>query len=295
MTVGGDDAGLERRQFPFPFFNTGFYRDHVDAVHRAGLYAEIAAGAFVCDHRVHLFCSAEDSAHRAGLNALGAPDTFVFANEGDFLNFRFHTMFFIERRCRHCQQVGEGIDGALAAGRAFVDRVTTGDGLGVGAASGITALTTLSLREEVIDLVDDGIAFHLEFYCGETQDRAEQRRQADQGNQGGNDGVLGHEFKHSEYQLSDYTRPLKPMKARDIKPAVIMPMAAPLKGTGTSATARRSRMAEKRISTIEKPTAPPKPYRVDSQKLWVLLMFNRATPSTAQLTVISGRKTPRMR
>src|SRR5690606_10062586 len=38
-----------------------------------------------------------------------------------------------------------------------------------------------------------------------------------------------------------------------------------------------SRMAEKRISTIEKPIAPPKPYRVDSQKLWVLLMFMEKT------------------
>ena len=74
-----------------------------------------------------------------------------------------------------------------------------------------------------------------------------------------------------------------------------MPMAAPLKGSGTSAAAKRSRMAENKTNTNEKPTAPPKPYSVDSKKLWVFWVFNKATPSTAQFTVISGKKTPSTR
>ena len=52
---------------------------------------------------------------------------------------------------------------------------------------------------------------------------------------------------------------MKPINASDISPAVIMPMAEPLNGVGVSAKARRSRIAENRINTNEKPTAAPKP------------------------------------
>src|SRR5690625_5525260 len=74
-----------------------------------------------------------------------------------------------------------------------------------------------------------------------------------------------------------------------------MPMAAPLKGVGTSATAMRSRMAENKTSTREKPKAAPKPYKDDSKKPRSRLVFCNATPSTAQLVVMSGRKIPRTR
>src|SRR5690625_6683765 len=74
-----------------------------------------------------------------------------------------------------------------------------------------------------------------------------------------------------------------------------MPMAAPLKGVGTSATAMRSRMAENKTSTREKPKAAPKPYKVDSKKPRSRLVFCNATPSTAQLVVMSGRKIPSTR
>jgi hypothetical protein len=49
------------------------------------------------------------------------------------------------------------------------------------------------------------------------------------------------------------------MKARDISPAVTMPIAAPEKGCGTSATAMRSRIAANSTSTRENPRAAPKP------------------------------------
>ena len=93
----------------------------------------------------------------------------------------------------------------------------------------------------------------------------------------------------------NFTKPLKPIKARDIRPAVINAMALPRKGAGTSATARRSRMAAKRTITSEKPTAAEKPYSADCKKLCPRLIFSNATPSTAQLVVISGKKIPSRR
>lgn len=49
------------------------------------------------------------------------------------------------------------------------------------------------------------------------------------------------------------------MNASDISPAVIIAIDAPLNGKGTSAAARRSRMAANNMRTSEKPTAAPKP------------------------------------
>ena len=66
-------------------------------------------------------------------------------------------------------------------------------------------------------------------------------------------------------------------------------MAAPRNGTGTSATAIRSRMAANSTITSENPTAAPNPYRPDSIRPCRSWMFNSATPNTAQLVVISGR------
>ena len=78
------------------------------------------------------------------------------------------------------------------------------------------------------------------------------------------------------------------MNANDIKPAVIMAMAAPSKGCGMSAAAKRSRIAENKINTSEKPAPAQKPYSDDCMKLRSLLAFCSATPSTAQLVVIRG-------
>ena len=45
------------------------------------------------------------------------------------------------------------------------------------------------------------------------------------------------------------------MNANDIRPAVIMAMAAPSNGWGMSAAAKRSRIAENKINTSEKPVS----------------------------------------
>lgn len=54
--------------------------DHIDAIHRAGFHAQIAAGAFCRYNRMHLFRGTENCIYRTGLYALGATDTFGFAN-----------------------------------------------------------------------------------------------------------------------------------------------------------------------------------------------------------------------
>ncbi len=122
-----------------------------------------------------------------------------------------------------------------------------GDGLGVGAAAGMAALAALGLRQQGVDLLDDGVAFHFEFLGGVAEHGAEQRRQPEQGGDG------------DQYRGHNLINPEKPMNARDISPAVIRPMLGPRKASGTSATAIRSRMAANRISTSEKPRAAPRP------------------------------------
>src|SRR5699024_8298826 len=126
--------------------------------------------------------------------------------------------------------------------------------------------------------------FHRKTAGGITQNSAKRQAQQAHGGNGNPDSI--------HY---NFTKPLKPIKARDIRPAVINAMALPRKGAGTSATARRSRMAAKSTITSEKPTAAEKPYSADCKKLCPRLIFSNATPSTAQLVVISGKKIPSRR
>ena len=73
---------------------------------------------------------------------------------------------------------------------AFVDGLAVGDGLSVGAAAGEAALPALGLRQHVVDLVGNGVAFGLEAHRGETQHCAKHRAQAHQCEQGGQQRVL---------------------------------------------------------------------------------------------------------
>jgi hypothetical protein len=120
-----------------------------------------------------------------------------------------------------------------------------------------------------------GIAFDPEAHGSEAKHQAEG---------GGKTRKCKNRFEH--YPV---TSPEKPMNANDIIPAVIRAIAAPRKGTGTSAAAMRSRMAEKAISTSEKPAAAPKPKTAASARPWLSCTLSSATPSTAQFVVISGR------
>src|SRR5690606_14816125 len=131
---------------------------------------------------------------------------------------------------------------------ALVDRLAIGDGFGVGFAAGVAALAALGLGQQCVDLLDHGIACNPEADRGIAQQRAEDQRQGQQNDYRGKDE------RHAQIRIS----PVKPMKARDMSPAVIMPMAAPRKGAGTSAMAKRSRNPANRISTMEKPIAAPR-------------------------------------
>src|SRR5690606_30578685 len=115
---------------------------HADAVHRAGGYAQLAAGAFGGNDGVHLLRRAGDGVHGAGLEAQRAADAEVLVDEGDRLRLEHRAA--AKRLELHAEQVGKLVDAVLAAGRAPVDvRLPGGDRLGVGPAAGIAALTAL--------------------------------------------------------------------------------------------------------------------------------------------------------
>src|SRR5690606_24916707 len=145
-------------------------------------------------------------------------------------------------------------DGIFATGYAFVDFFAGGHAFGIGAATRMATLTTLGLRQQGVDLVDDGIAFHIEFHRGKAEQGAKDHGHGHQHNN--RTQIASQEFHTAPRQI--LIRPEKPMNARDISPAVIMPMDAPLNGVGTSDTRMRSRMAANSTSTSEKPSAPPK-------------------------------------
>src|SRR5690606_12226753 len=282
LPVTGDQLARRQRLVPFPALQVATQFDHVDAVHRAGLDAEVAAGAFGDDHGVHLLGGADGGSHRAGLHALGAAAALGLADIGDAR--RYFAFRGVQRLGLDIQQSGQRLDGGLAARWALVDLVAAGDGFGVGLAARITALAALGLRQQGVDLLGDRIAFDPEAYRRETQDRAAhqaQRQQREYGNQN---------------QAHSLINPVKPMNASDIRPAVTMPMAAPWNERGSSAMAMRSRMAANSTSTREKPRPAAKPLAVAVRKVNSdLLALSRATPSTMQLVVISGRKIPSTR
>ena len=76
-------------------------------------------------------------------------------------------------------------------------------------------------------------------------------------------------------------------------PAVIKAIGAPLNGRGTSAPSIFSLRAENNTKTNENPIAAPKPYNPEAKRLEFSVTFKSATPKTAQLVVINGRKIPR--
>ena len=76
--------------------DAAFSGDHIDAVDRAGLDAEIAAGAFIDNHRVHQLGSTQNRIDRTRLDTLGAANTLVLADVGNGW-FGFDSVFCIKR------------------------------------------------------------------------------------------------------------------------------------------------------------------------------------------------------
>ena len=79
------------------------------------------------------------------------------------------------------------------------------------------------------------------------------------------------------------------MKARLSSPAVTRARAVPWKATGGLAREIFSRIPVKMIKANANPTAAPNPKAQLFKNESYLLIFNTATPNTAQLVVINGR------
>lgn len=236
-------------EIPLPVIDRGRHRDHLDAIGGAGVDTEIAAGTFAGDHGVHRLGGTDDGVHRAGLDALGATDALIFVDKGDLLDRHGGLVTPAERLGFDPHQIGNLAHGGVTTGHALVDGVATSNRLGVGLAARVAALAALGLGKQGVELIDDGILLHMKLDGGKAQDNPERQRQ-----QGEHQN--GKENMDHGYIL---IRPVKPIKASDIRPAVIMAIETPRKGVGTSAATSRSRMAANRISTSEKPSAAPKP------------------------------------
>src|SRR5690606_12947924 len=163
LAIGGNDVWLGWR--PGPATDIRLDSDHVDAVNRAGFYAEIAAGALAFNDGVHVFGGPENGIYRTGLDALGAANAFVFTNNRHSFGL-FCAVFGIQWLGFNVQQVSQSLDGAFTAGRALVDGLAIGNCFSVGAAAGKSALPTLGLRKERIDLLNQRVALYLDpFRC----------------------------------------------------------------------------------------------------------------------------------
>ena len=87
--------------------------------------------------------------------------------------------------------------------------------------------------------------------------------------------------------------PENPIKAIDIKLAVINTMAVPLKRSGMSLYSIFSRIPAIITIAIKNPTAVANPFTTLSRIPYALVTLVSATPNTAQFVVISGRYTPK--
>ena len=100
-------------------------------------------------------------------------------NEGDFLDGG-GGLGTTQRLGFDPHQVGNLAHGGIATWHALVDLVAIGQRLGVGLAARVAALAALGLRQQGVELIDDGIGFHMKFDGGKAQDDAEGQSQQSQ-------------------------------------------------------------------------------------------------------------------
>ena len=127
-----------------------------DAVHRAGGQAQLAAGTSVGQYLVLKARGADDGIDRTGEDALGAADAVQRVDVHDMPHG--HGVEIAGKRQRRAsEQLRQGRDGGVAAGRAPVDGgLAAGDGLRVGVAVVVAAAPALGLRQQLVDVVDEG-------------------------------------------------------------------------------------------------------------------------------------------
>ena len=125
-----------------------------DTIHRTRRQAQLAAGAFMGNDRVHQLARAEYGIHRTDIDALAAADAKGFVYHGARPRFVL-AVSRVQRFRREMQQRGQRLKSDIAARRTLVDiGGAGGERFGVGAATRVTALGTLRLRQPRIDLVN---------------------------------------------------------------------------------------------------------------------------------------------
>ena len=131
--------------------------------------------------------------------------------------------------------------------------LTGQDRLGAAAAAGIAAAAAVGAGQTCLDLRQTGIDLDLEDLSGNSEDQTEHNGEYAQN---------GDRVYNSHSSLPPYQtfRPLKPMKARAIRPAVTSAMGKPSKALGLSPeTSSCSRTAANRKMASRKPRPPVMP------------------------------------
>ena len=99
-------------------------------------------------------------------------------------------------------------------------------------------------------------------------------------------------YSESE-RISYRTSPENPIKAIAKMPAVISAMGTPFMALGTFSNSRRSRKPANNTKANVNPMATETAYTTASPRLYSFCTRRIATPKTAQLVVISGKKIPK--
>ena len=110
---------------------------------------------------MHLLCGTNNGINGTGLNTESTTDTLLLINNNYLTSWRLLLLFTIEWLWIHTEEISQGINRRHSAGGAVIDiRLTIGNRLGIGATSGVAALSTLGLGKQGIDSFDNRIVFN---------------------------------------------------------------------------------------------------------------------------------------
>ena len=122
-----------------------------DAVDRTGRQTQGAAGAFGGNHGVHEFAGPDDRIHRTGVDTQRAADTGGFFDARN-CGLRCDAVCGVQRQRFFAEQRCDFRDDLVTTRRALVEGRFAGcDGIGIGPAAGVAALSALRLRQHGVD------------------------------------------------------------------------------------------------------------------------------------------------
>jgi len=202
---------------------------HLNAIDRAGRYAQLASRALCCEDRVHELCSADDRIHWARRDALRAADA-------GFLDDKGHGRFCGDDpelridwlRCAS-KELRESRGRFVAPWRTLIRiRLAARHGRSVGPAARKRAPAALRLRQQIVQPLRE-LAIRERPTCSACELR------------GGGDGrEASHERDRTQHVDYSLTIPVKPMKPSAMMPTVMSASGASRKTRGTSACCERS-------------------------------------------------------